>query len=68
MLIVTQTIELGTSYVIISAHYQAYVITEVGAIQDYMNPLFLGYGKDRRSSQVMVEYGLNLALALSTYQ
>ena len=68
MLIVTQTIELGTSYVIISVHYQAYVITEVSAIQDYMNPLFLGYGKDRRSGQVMLKYTLDLAPTVATYQ
>ena len=68
MLIVAQTIELGTSDVIIPVHYQAYVIAEVGAIQDYMDPLFLRYGKDRRSGQVMLKYTLDLALAVTTYQ
>jgi len=67
MLIVAQTIELGTSDVIIPVHYQAYVIAEVGAIQDYMDPLFLGYCKDRRSSQVVFKNALDLALTVPTY-
>lgn len=54
MLIVAQTIELGTYYVSIPVHYQADVIADVGVIQDYMDPLFLGYGKDRWCGQVML--------------
>ena len=32
-----------------------------------MDPLFLGYGKDRRSRQIVLEYALDLALAVPTY-
>jgi len=41
-------------------------MAEVGAIQDYVDPLFLGYGKNRWSGQVMLEYALDLALAVPT--
>ena len=66
MLIIINTIKLSALYIVIPADYQAYIISEVGSVNYYMNPLLLGDSKYWWSGKVMPEDPLYFTLAVTT--